>query len=658
MKLSIIIVNYNVRYFLEQAIRAALKAGQNLESEIIVVDNASADGSKEMVESSFPTIQYIYLDQNLGFSKANNAGIKAAKGEYVLLLNPDTVVAEDAFERSVKFLDDNPQAGGLGVHMIDGSGTFLPESKRGLPTPSAAFYKIFGFSRLFPNSKKFGKYHLGYLDEHKTHEVEILSGAYMMMRSSALDKAGLLDETFFMYGEDIDLSYRLIKAGYKNYYFPESKIIHYKGESTKKGSVNYVFVFYRAMLIFAKKHFEKSQASLFGLLINSAIYFRAFLALISRFFGRIWQMLFDGILAYAVFLSAAAWYEKIADKNFDLPFVSTSLLGYTAIILLVLLYSNVYDQHFRLFRLFRGWLFAFLALLGVYALLPEAYRFSRAVLLIGSTASLCTGVVWRFVLHSVNRELFSIEKNNAARTIVVGNSQSLHDVSTFLHRHSIAPSFSAGILDEDKTHYPIGYLGNTEQLHRAALDFGINDVIFDTRAIENAKMIALMNRLKDASVHFKMAVGDPLFLIGSQEAIGPDDVLSLGELRELNPQSIKRLKRTFDVILTLALIPFTPILVMIVDEKIGVLLNLKNVLLGRCTWVGYDPRGMHRALPEMSVGITYPMMNVILPNNTYDQMVKENLLYLKRYNPFTDLSILIKHIHSLGSAPSNEAKHR
>ena len=220
-----------------------------------------------MVKEKFPQAIVIENKKNTGFSYANNQAIKIAKGEYVLLLNPDTVVEEDTFEKVIAFMDAHPDAGGLGVKMIDGKGNFLPESKRGLPTPSVAFYKIFGFSKLLPKSKTFGKYHLGFLDKDQTHEIEILSGAFMLLRKKALDTVGLLDERFFMYGEDIDLSYRILLGGYKNYYFPETRIIHYKGESTKKSSVNYVFVFYRAMVIFAEKHFSQNNAKLFSFLI-------------------------------------------------------------------------------------------------------------------------------------------------------------------------------------------------------------------------------------------------------------------------------------------------------------------------------------------------------------------------------------------------------
>ena len=298
MKLSVIIVNYNVEYFLEQCLHSVLKAAKNLSCEIFVVDNNSVDGSVAMVEEKFKTVKLIANKKNTGFSYANNQAIKQSAGEYILLLNPDTVVEENTFEKVISFMDAHPDAGGLGVKMLDGKGNFLPESKRGLPTPSVAFYKIFGLSNLFPKSTLFGKYHLGYLDKDKTHEIEILSGAFMLLRKSVLEKIGLLDETFFMYGEDIDLSYRIIKAGYKNYYFSDTRIIHYKGESTRKSSINYVFVFYRAMVIFAEKHFSKNNATAFSFLINIAIYFRAFVAIAARFARQLLLPALDALLVF------------------------------------------------------------------------------------------------------------------------------------------------------------------------------------------------------------------------------------------------------------------------------------------------------------------------------------------------------------------------
>ena len=274
-----------------------------------MVDNNSSDGSMQMVEEKFPQAYRIANKENVGFAKANNQAIALSKGKYVLLLNPDTLVGEETLRKCVDFFEKTPDAGGLGLKMINGKGDFLPESKRGLPLPSVAFYKIFGLSKLFPRSKKFGTYHLSYLDKNQNHSVEVLSGAFMMMRKELLDKIGYLDETFFMYGEDIDLSYRIVKAGYKNYYFSETEIIHYKGESTKKDSVNYVLVFYKAMSIFVKKHFSQGKAGLFTALMNIAIWFRASLAILQRIAKRIALPIVDFVTMYVGMFALSAYWE-------------------------------------------------------------------------------------------------------------------------------------------------------------------------------------------------------------------------------------------------------------------------------------------------------------------------------------------------------------
>ena len=285
VKLSIIIVSYNVRYFLEQclistkiAINELNQKYGNNSAEILVVDNNSADDSCEMIKHNFPEVKLIENKTNTGFSTANNQAISIANGKYVLLLNPDTFVNSDIFVKVIDFLDTKPQAGGLGVKMIDGFGRFQPESKRGLPTPMTSLFKITGLAKLCKESKIYGRYYMSYLPEDEINEIEILSGAVMFMKKSVLDEIGFLDETFFMYGEDIDLSYRIIKSGYKNYYFPKTNIIHYKGESTKKNSSKYVKAFYGSMIIFAKKHFFKSKINPFVLITKIAVFFLSIIA--------------------------------------------------------------------------------------------------------------------------------------------------------------------------------------------------------------------------------------------------------------------------------------------------------------------------------------------------------------------------------------------
>ena len=279
--LSIVIVNYNVCGFLEQCLLSVRDAVKGISYEIFVVDNASTDGSEAYISTRFPQVKYIYNTENVGFSKANNQAIAQSSGRYVLLLNPDTVVGESVLDEACHFLDEHDDAGALGVRIIDGDGKFLPELKRGFPSPWVSFCKIFGLSKLFPYSRRFGRYHLRFLDENSTHRVDVLSGAFMLLRRSTLDRCGLLDENFFMYGEDIDLSYRMTLTGEKNYYLP-LRILHYKGESTKTESLRYVRIFYQAMFIFLRKHYPHYK--LFALLsIKTAIYMRATTAAVRRF---------------------------------------------------------------------------------------------------------------------------------------------------------------------------------------------------------------------------------------------------------------------------------------------------------------------------------------------------------------------------------------
>jgi GT2 family glycosyltransferase len=282
MKLSVVIVNYNVKHFLEQCLCSLEQAAAGVDHEVIVVDNASTDGSTEYITSRFPDIKWMACRENNGFSKGNNIAIAQAKGEFILLLNPDTIVTKEAIKGCVEFMETHADAGACGVYMQRTDGTFAPESRRALPTPFVAFCKMSGLSSLFPKSRKFGRYYMQYLNKEEINPIEIISGAYMMLRRSTIEKTGTLDESFFMYGEDIDLSYRILKEGYSNYYLPH-RILHYKGESTNKSTYRYVHTFYRAMQLFFKKHYSH-YSLLVSLPINIAIWTRAMLAYVGNQF--------------------------------------------------------------------------------------------------------------------------------------------------------------------------------------------------------------------------------------------------------------------------------------------------------------------------------------------------------------------------------------
>lgn len=284
MLLSVIIVNYNVKYFLEQCLFSVQKACAGIEAEVFVIDNNSTDGSREWLEQQFNQVKFRWQTTNDGFGKANNKALKEAKGKYILFLNPDTIVPEDAFEKCLAEMKKNEMIGGLGVRMIDGSGRFLKESKRGFPTAAASFYKMTGLTALFPRSAAFAKYYAGHLDEKKSHIVDVLAGAFMMMSRKAIELTNGFDEDFFMYGEDVDLSYRIQKAGLLNRYFAGTTIIHFKGESTQKFSPSYNEHFYGAMKLFVKKHFTEKKATIFftGLAITAGRMIASFKALFAK----------------------------------------------------------------------------------------------------------------------------------------------------------------------------------------------------------------------------------------------------------------------------------------------------------------------------------------------------------------------------------------
>ena len=308
MKLSIIIVNYNVKYFLEHCLCSVRKACKNIDAEIFVVDNASIDGSKAYLEGRFSEVKYFWNEANLGFAKANNLALKETKGDCVLFLNPDTIVAEDCFEKCLHFFSTHADCGAIGVHMIDGAGNFLKESKRSFPTPMASFYKMTGLCKIFPESKQFAKYYTGHLDEYKTASVEVLSGAFMMLSRKVLNRVVGFDEDYFMYGEDIDLSYRIKKTGFKNYYFAETDIIHFKGESTQKNTPDYLKHFYGAMKMFVKKHYSEKKAT--QLLMYSAVS-------VSRFFSGIKGMFLNAFKSHPISRKASSLIIVAGHQRFN-----------------------------------------------------------------------------------------------------------------------------------------------------------------------------------------------------------------------------------------------------------------------------------------------------------------------------------------------------
>jgi GT2 family glycosyltransferase len=570
MKLSVVIVNYNVKYFLEQALGSVHKACRNIEAEVFVVDNNSVDDSVQMVKSRFPDVKLIENKNNPGFSVANNQAIRLAKGEYILLLNPDTVVEEDTFEKCIGFMDSHPEAGGLGVKMIDGSGNFLPESKRGFPSPKVAFFKTFGLSRLFPKSRLFNHYHLGYLDKDETHEVEVLAGAFMLLRRSVLDKTGLLDEAFFMYGEDIDLSYRIIQAGYKNYYFADTTIIHYKGESTKKGSLNYVRTFYNAMIIFARKHFKGEKAWLFILMLQVAIYFRAFFTVAGNFLKNIYLPLLD---ALAIFVGMYFLKDFWAVYHFQNPeyyppsFMYFNVPLYIGIWLVSVYFSGGYDGKGDIRRLIRGLLIGTVLLAAVYGFLDLEHRTSRTLIILGMIWAMLSMTSLRVLFHFFKYKNFNIGKENDRNLVIVGSKAESDRVISLIHQAQLNKNF-IGTVAPDGHNDPKTYISNLQQLDEVVHIYKIDEIIFCSKDISSQDIMKWMTRL-GPEPEYKIVPEESLSIIGSSSKDSSGELYTIDIQFRIAHYMNRRNKRLIDLCAAFFFLVSLPLCIWFVKQKMA-----------------------------------------------------------------------------------------
>ncbi len=643
MQLSIVIVNYNVKFFLEQCLHSVIKAIKKIDSEIFVVDNNSVDGSCAMVKEKFPNVNLIQNKTNYGFSKANNQAIKHATGEYILLLNPDTIVEENTFQLTISFMNENKKAGALSVKMIDGTGNFLPESKRALPTPMVAFYKIFGLSSIFPKSKIFGKYHLSYLDKNEINEVEILPGAFMFIRKEALDKAGLLDESFFMYGEDIDLSYRIIKAGYTNYYFPKTTIIHYKGESTKKSSVNYVKVFYNAMIIFAHKHFSKQNAFLFSFIINLAIYFRATVAILHRFIKAAFLPLLDiGIIYSGIYFFEPFWARIKFGLNVYYPkaFLAIIVPIYIFIWLTSVYYSGGYDKPLKISKHLKGIAIGTLIILVIYSLLPENLRFSRFLLLMGALYAIISTTLIRLFLAIFQFSWLQIDLNRRKIIAIVGNDKECERIKSIINKTEISSDI-AGFIGIDETEKSIKYLGYTNQLNEIISINKIDELIFSGSDLSSQLIIEYMLTLSNRNIEFKIAPPESLSIIGSNSIHSAGD-LYLMELNSISKIENKRNKRLFDFSISILFLIFFPVLCFFYKKPFHFLKNILFILFSKFSWIGYHPdiNFFEHDLPSIKKGILNPADKFKNQNMNQELIRKVNFVYAKDYKILNDFEIL------------------
>jgi len=635
-----------VEHFLEHCLKSVKKAIEKIETEIFVVDNNSVDSSVAMLKEKFPEVILIENKENVGFAKANNQAIRLAKGEYILLLNPDTVVKEDTFSKCLAFMDKTPNAGGLGVKMIDGQGRILKESKRGFPTPWVCFCKMTGLCSLFPNSKRYCGYYMGNLSYEQTHKVDILAGAYMLLRKTCLDKCGLLDEDFFMYGEDIDLSYRITLSGYDNYYFADTQIIHYKGESTKKGSLNYVYTFYNAMDIFAKKHLKTYSLSF---LLKMAIWSRASLAIIKRILKNITQPLIDFVLLYTSFFYVEKFWAITYWQNpnyYPKEYTLIALPLYAVIIQFCTYIFGGYERKFRLYKLLYGVFTGMIVLLVFYSLLPSEERYSRAMVIMCSLISFF--ILW--LIRKIKRILLSkfgnVENENNNQYLVIGEKQESQRIVKLLKQSNLTPKF-IGIVSPTENKNKEYFLGNISQLEEIMKIYKIGEIIFCDNDLSQSMIMEIMSKLSKTKVKFTIAPEIGNFIIGSNYINTLTDAYVVST-SIISSEENRRKKRLLDIFFSIIFLSFGFVLIFFYKKPLRAIRNNFLVFVSNKTYVGYNTLDeKYNNLPSIKksvLTITDNIKDVYLQQEAIRRL---NLLYARNYSTKTDMEIILRNIRNL-----------
>jgi hypothetical protein len=657
LDLSIIIVNYNVKEFLQNLIHSIEKASTNLTKEIIIIDNASDDGSVEFIKEKFPQIKLIANQINLGFGKANNIGLKHATGKYILLINPDTLVAEDTFEKMIKFFESNKNVGLAGCKILNPDGSLQLACRRSFPGPWTSFTKVTGLSTLFPKSKIFARYNLTYLDENKSYEVDAISGSFMMMRKEVYEKVGGFDEQFFMYGEDLDLCYRIQKAGYKVFYVHSTQIIHYKGESTKRSSIDETKVFYSAMHLFVKKHL--STSFLVGLILRSAIFVRSILAFIGVRKLIVISAILDFIFFDICLFTAEKIYHSLSDwggfPDFAIPIV------YTVPALIQIFVSFAIGNYKKDKISVSKTLLSILVSLPILTSLTfffKDFAFSRAIVLITYSFLFLVFSIWRIVFKIIFKSGLVDDDLKQKRTLIVGLDESAILIGKKIRkkktdRRSIIGliGFSNKNIGEKFESFEV--IGTDQNIKRVIRDNKINEIIFSSGELSYNKMMEIVGKCREENVEFKI-VGSNLDFIVGKTAVTLLDDMPVIELNYNITQPLQRLiKAFFDYSITIPslfliypFIFFKSKLASTQSDFTNFVLGLPKVISGQNSLVGPQTSGHSK---DSFLGKTGLTGYWYIENENSDDIEKLNFYYAKNQNIWLDLEILAKSLNKMWS---------
>jgi len=634
MQLSVIIVSYNVQHFLAQCLLSVQNALKTIPAEIIVVDNASTDETLSALQPLFPNIQWVCNTNNVGFSKACNQAASLAKGAYFLFLNPDTLVPPSFFNTLLNFVNKCTNCGAIGVKMIDGAGNFLPESKRGFPTPLAAFFKLSGLAALFPHSAFFNQYALGHLQENTIHTVPVLSGACMLVPQEVFKSIQGFDESFFMYGEDIDLSYRIQQAGYHNYYLGTCSLIHFKGESKPTAHLQHVQQFYGAMRIFVRKHYKGTKAFLMRVILQLAILFAAATSSLLKPIRKHYFMFIDVFAVIVANIFAILGWKYLAHNGlpFNTYFVTPAPIVYTGVFIFVLWMGGLYDGKYKLSQTIISGLLPLIILLAFYALLPESIRFSRGVVILSGILALLCIVLLRVILKPYQNSL-SLNDNSC---IAIGNQQAQVALKNLLPQAKDSANTIQEMNAED-------FLKNSKTI--TLLQLGL-PLIFCWDDQVTLDWIIEQMQIHKSKYVYRFFNSTTQSIISSNNKWQKGNVVSpLNKYAIARPEQ-KRMKRLLDIVFALLCLALFEI---IIWQKQGrkLLNNAFLVLLGKKTWISYA--GHNPNLPVLLPGI----LNTIGKNSSQPLTLPPTLIqkqdewYALQYEWPNDIIFMYQHLNAL-----------
>lgn len=647
--LSIIIVNYNVKEFLKNLLNSLQKAVKNLNTEIIIVDNASTDGSVEEISRVFKDVQIIANIKNLGFGKANNIALEKAKGKYILLINPDTIVREDTFLKMIEFFEANNQAGMLGCKVLNPDGSLQLPCRRSFPTPWVSFTKVAGLSSLFPNNRLFAKYNLTYLDENEVNEVDAISGAFMMLRREVYEKIGGFDPQFFMYGEDLDLCYRTQQSGYKVYYVPHTEIIHYKGESTRRSNLDETRVFYNAMSLFVKKHFS---ASFFvEWILQIAIILRRTVAFVNVYKLPLISAVMDFSFFVVALLLAESFYHPGTWQGFPDIVKPYVYLIPAFMQVIVSFFTGTYRKDsLSVLRLLISLFFGLLILSSATFFLKQ-FGYSRAVFLIsyGFLALSLTG--WRIFAKLVLKVGFAQLKNKNY-TLIVGEMRNVEQLidklkTTVTHIYNIKGLIG---LDQKIVGQSLGNLrfnGSIENIKKIIISEKINTVVFSSKDISYDRIFAVVSECQGLNVQFLVSGTNQDYLVGKSEITSLEEIPFTRLFYNMSSFSHKTIKLFFDLILSSLIMffifPFVFLFTKLSGKKSNfakLVFEVPSVILLRKSLVGPHSVSYYQGLYLGKPGLTGLWNLENIRKDDVEEMNRVNLYYAKNMNVWLDMDII------------------